>query len=164
MLKRLLPFPVMSAFLLLMWLLLNETLAFSHWLLGGLIAWGVPYATRQLQPMRAERVRRPLLALRLLGVVLFDVCRSCYQVSKIILGGGYRRRDSGFMTVPLDIHAPHGLAVLAVILNSTPGTAWVELSEDRRLLMIHVLDLHDEQWWINTIKQRYEIPLKAIFE
>jgi len=41
---------------------------------------------------------------------------------------------------------------------------WGELSADRSLLMIHVLDLHDEQWWIDTIKNRYERPLRSIFE
>ncbi|MCK0538058.1 Na+/H+ antiporter subunit E [Alcanivorax quisquiliarum] len=162
--KRWLPFPIISALLLIMWLLLNETLALGHWLLGGLLAWGVPYATRRMQPLRAKKVRRPLMAARLVGVVLVDICKSCYQVSKVILGGAHRRRNSGFMMVPLDIKAPHGLAVLACIITSTPGTAWVELSADRRWLMIHVLDIHDEQWWIDTIKGRYETPLKAIFE
>ena len=47
---------------------------------------------------------------------------------------------------------------------SKPGTCWSELSADGRLLMIHVLDLHDEQWWVDTIKTRYEKPLMAIFE
>jgi multicomponent K+:H+ antiporter subunit E len=33
----------------------------------------------------------------------------------------------------------------------------------QRYLLIHVLDLADEQVLINTIKQRYEAPLKEIF-
>jgi multicomponent K+:H+ antiporter subunit E len=35
---------------------------------------------------------------------------------------------------------------------------------DRHVLALHVFDLHDEQWWVDTIKQRYERPLIEIFE
>jgi multicomponent K+:H+ antiporter subunit E len=96
--------------------------------------------------------------------VLIDIVRSCINVSLIILGPREWRQRSGFMSIPLDLRDPHGLAVLSAIINSTPGTVWAEISEDRLLLMIHVLDLHDEQWWTNTIKTRYETPLRAIFE
>ena len=96
--------------------------------------------------------------------VLVDITRSCINVTGVILGKAERREQSGFMSIPLDLRDPHGLAVLSAIINSTPGTCWSELSADGRLLMIHVLDLHDEQWWVDTIKTRYEKPLMAIFE
>ena len=162
--KRMLPFPITSGFLLVMWLLLNQTLAPGQVLLAGLVAWSVPYLMRRMQPVRATKVGRPGIMLKLLGTVVFDICRSSVGVCTVILGSAHRRETSGFMTVPLELRAPHGLAVLSCIINSTPGTVWAELSDDRRLLMLHVLDLHDEQWWINTIKQRYEKPLMAIFE
>lgn len=162
--KRWLPFPIISALLLAMWLLLNETVAPAQILLGMLLAWAVPYLTRGMQPVRPKRVGSLGMMAKLLCVVVLDICRSCVAVSGVILGAAHRREKSGFMTVPLDMRAPHGLAVLSCIVNSTPGTVWAELSEDRQLLMLHVLDLHDEEWWINTIKQRYEKPLMAIFE
>jgi multicomponent K+:H+ antiporter subunit E len=96
--------------------------------------------------------------------VLVDTIVSCGRVSLVILGGPERRRNSGFLDIPLDLRDPHGLAVLACIVNSTPGTVWAELSDDRSLLTLHVLDLRDEQAWIDTIKTRYEKPLMAIFE
>jgi multicomponent K+:H+ antiporter subunit E len=161
--KRWLPAPLLSAFLLVLWLLLNQTLALGQLLLGVALAIYVPLATRALRPLQ-PRVRRPLAIVRLFALVVVEVVRSCINVSVIVLGGSARRRTSGFMHVPLDLRDPHGLAVLASIINSTPGTVWVELSADSRLLTIHVLDLHDEQWWINTIKTRYEQPLMAIFE
>src|SRR3546814_7881226 len=75
-----------------------------------------------------------------------DVCssdlivRSNIAVAKIILGP--RRKDlfSGFMIIPLDMRAPHGLATLAIIITATPGTLWVDFDSTRGTLMIHVLD------------------------
>ncbi|WP_211242685.1 Na+/H+ antiporter subunit E, partial [Halopseudomonas bauzanensis] len=37
------------------------------------------------------------------------------------------RLNSQFIRIPLDLRDPHGLAVLACIINSTPGTVWVEI-------------------------------------
>jgi len=78
------------------------------------------------------------------------------------------RRTSGiaskFVQIPLDMRDPNGLAVLAMIMCLTPGTAWGEVSFDRSTLLIHVFDLDDEAAFIAMIKQRYERPLMEIFE
>jgi len=161
--RRFVPAPAMSAFLAILWLVLVQSLAPGHLLLALLLGLWVPYATRRIRPLQ-PRLRRPGAMLRLFAVVLVDVVRSCIHVSAIILGKPQRRQRSGFIGIPLDLRDPYGLAVLSTIIKSTPGTVWAEVSADRRWLMIHVLDLHDEQWWIDTIKGRYEKPLMAIFE
>ena len=161
--RRLLPTPLMSVFLFGLWLALNQSVAPGELLLGAALGIAVPLLTNAMRPLR-PRVRRPVVIVRLFIHVLIDITRSCANVAGVILGKAKRRQRSGFMSVPLDMRDPHGLAVLSAIINSTPGTVWAELSADRKLLMIHVLDLHDEQWWTDTIKTRYEKPLMAIFE
>ena len=68
------------------------------------------------------------------------------------------------MDIPLDLRDPYGLAVLACIITSTPGTLWVSFDAGEGMLTIHVLDLIDENDWIRTIKGRYERLLLEIFE
>ena len=156
--------PVLGVALAAMWLVLNDTVAPGQALLGALIATGLILWAAKLRPLR-PRLYRPWLAISLLTIVLVDIVRSNIAVGRIILGLVRDRTiRSGLLEIPLDLRDPHGLAVLSAIINSTPGTVWAELSADRRWLMIHVLDLHDEQWWIDTIKGRYERPLMAIFE
>lgn len=58
---------------------------------------------------------------------------------------------------------PHGLAMLACIVTYTPGTVWVELTDDHRL-KLHVLDLQNEEDWVRLVQDRYERPLMEIFE
>ena len=60
------------------------------------------------------------------------------------------------IVVPLDLRDPTGLAILACIVTSTPGTAWVEYSSTESKLLLHVFDLVDEAYWIDLIKNRYE--------
>jgi len=66
--------------------------------------------------------------------------------------------------VPMDVRDPNALAVLAMIICLTPGTAWAEISFDRSSLLIHVFDLDDVPGFIAMVKARYERPLMEIFE
>ncbi len=71
---------------------------------------------------------------------------------------------SGFVAIPLDLRDPLGLAILSIIITSTPGTAWVDYNSARGTLLIHVFDLVDEEGWRKLIKNRYEHLLTEIFE
>jgi len=147
-----------------MWLLLNGTLGLGQILLGLGVALLMVFGFRVVRPMQ-PRVRRPQIALLLLWRVFVDILRSNVAVARIVLGlHGKRAIHSGFLEVPLDLREPHGLAALSTIVTSTPGTIWVDLSLDGKTLTLHVLDLQDEQAWIDIIKQRYERLLMEIFE
>ena len=98
-------------------------------------------------------------------MVVRDIVASNLAVARIVLG--LRRvRDirSGFLEIPLDLRDPHGLAALAMIVTATPGTVWAGLSPDGDVLTLHVLDLRDEAALVRSIKERYERPLRKIFE
>jgi multicomponent K+:H+ antiporter subunit E len=156
--------PVLVAALTATWLLLNQALAPGHLLLGLSLSLLLAWFGASLRPVRAalHRVDR---AIGLLFVVLWDIVRSNLAVARIVLGlAGRRQVRSGFLEVPLDLRDDHGLAVLACILTSTPGTVWAGLSPDRATLTVHIFDLKDEDAWIRTVKQRYERRLQEIFE
>ena len=159
---RLLPFPFVSAGLLILWLLLNQTLSLGHILLGGAAALVGGWALAALEPPKA-RLRRLGAIFRLAALVLADIVRSNFAVARIILGLGRRERTSGFVDIPLELRDPYGLATLACIITSTPGTLWVGFDAASGTLTIHVLDLIDESEWVRTIKGRYERLLLEIF-
>jgi len=159
--SRLVPFPMVSAGLLVLWLLLNS-LSVEHILLGGAVALIGGLALAALAPPKA-RARRPVAVLRLAAFVFADIVRSNVAVARIILGLEPRRWTSGFVEVPLELRHPYGLATLACIITSTPGTLWVDFDEASGTLTIHVLDLVDKTEWVRTIKGRYERPLLEIF-
>ena len=160
---RFLPFPIVSFCLLALWLLLNQALTFGHILLGCVVAL-VGGRILTVLELPQTRLRRPGLMLRLLGLVAVDVVRSNLAVAWIVLGFGRRHRKSGFVNIPLDMRNPYGLACLACIVTSTPGTLWVNFDAQKGSLLIHVLDLVDEDTWIRTIKDRYESHLLEIFQ
>jgi multicomponent K+:H+ antiporter subunit E len=84
-------------------------------------------------------------------------------VAKVILGLRRGERRTGFVTIPLDITAPFGIATLAIILTSTPGTLWVQYDSDTGRLLMHLLDDTGDEEWVRRVKDRYERPLMEIF-
>jgi multicomponent K+:H+ antiporter subunit E len=156
--------PSLVVILTASWLVLNETLAPAHIALGAALALALAWASSTLRPLRA-RVRRLDVAAVLMLVVLYDILRSNFNVARIVLGLiRHREIQSGLLHIPLELRDPHGLAALATIVTATPGTVWVRLSADSATLTLHVLDLRNEDESIRTVKQRYEAPLRRIFE
>jgi multicomponent K+:H+ antiporter subunit E len=161
--NRVLPHPLMSLALWIMWLLLNGSLAPRTLLFGALLALLAPLTMRALTPAPA-RIRNPLAILKLTGVVLVDIIRSNIAVAGLILNPRRRDRVSGFIHIPLTLRDRYALAVLAIIITSTPGTLWVQYDSGRNRLLLHVLDLVDEADWEHLIQNRYARLLTEIFE
>jgi multicomponent K+:H+ antiporter subunit E len=161
--KRWLRSPRLSVALLIIWLLLNQSVGLADILVGLILAIVIPHWFRSVLPANV-RVRRPLVVFRLIISSLIEIIRSGINVSMLILFTRRDRLNSQFITIPLELRSPYGLAVLSCIINSTPGTVWVEILPNSHDLALHVFDLHDEQWWIDTIKTQYEQHLIEIFD
>jgi multicomponent K+:H+ antiporter subunit E len=158
-----LPFPLLWVALVAMWLALNGTVALGQVLVGMVVALGAVLGLRVLQePSRGAR--RPIAALGLACVVLLDIARSNAAVAAIVLHRRTRGHHAGFLEIPLELRHPAGLAVLACIITSTPGTSWAGYDSRSGVLTMHILDLVDEEASIRAIKDRYERRLMEIFE
>jgi len=151
---------VLPVVLLALWLLLNESLSAGQVALGLALALWLSFAASRLRPLRSRPHKLWLLP-GLAWRVAVDIVRSNIAVGKLIID--FRREFSpGYVHIPLELRDPHARALLGCILTYTPGTVWVDVSDDT--LTLHVLDLENEQAWIDLIKQRYERTLKEIFE
>jgi multicomponent K+:H+ antiporter subunit E len=160
--KRLLPHPLFSLALAATWLLLNlpfspdDALAAAIVALGG----GALYAIVRV-PAAAVRPRAGV-AIALLALLAADIVRSNLAVARLVLVPR-RGRVAGFVSVPLELAHPAGLAALACIVTATPGTTRAGYDAARSILTIHILDLVDERAWVEDFKRRYERRLLEIF-
>lgn len=146
------------------WLLLNGELSVMSIAFGVLLALLLVLAIAQLRPVR-PRLRHVHLAIPLVAAVLVDIVLSNLGVARVVLGLTRNRQvRSGFIDIPLELSDPHGLAILAVIVTSTPGTSWAGVAPDGRVLRLHMLDIRNEDEWIRSFKRRYERRLMRIFE
>ncbi|HRL21133.1 Na+/H+ antiporter subunit E [Alcaligenes sp. SDU_A2] len=148
--------------LLVIWLLLNDSLSAGYVVLGVFLAIWLSLAAIPFRPVKAS-IRRPFLALKLIAQVAWDIILSNIAVGRIVLKGAHAPQP-GFLRIPLRMTDPHGLAALACIITYTPGTVWSGFDQDSNTLTLHILDLQDEQVWLDTIQKRYESPLLEIFQ
>jgi multicomponent K+:H+ antiporter subunit E len=160
--RRWLPHPLLSLLLVVFWPLLFNTLSLAHLLFGLVLAILVPLFTKRFWP-GSPRVRRPLHLARYGLLVLGDILIANVQVAWLILGPVKKLRPA-FVTYPLDLREDFSITLLASTVSLTPGTVSADVSADRSTLIIHALDVEDEATLIAHIKQRYETPLREIFE
>jgi len=160
-LRRIVPSLPLAATVFVFWLLMNDQVSAGHALMGLLLALAIPPFAARLDREFA-RIGRISGIPRMLLVLLLDVVRSNITVARQVLG---REEEitPGFIWVPLDIGNIHGIAALTSMITLTPGTVSASLSEDRRYLLVHVLNLKDPETVIQEIKTRYEAPLMEIF-
>ena len=81
--NRFLPSPLLSVVLAIMWPVLNQTWSLGHIALGVVLAIVIPWFTHGLQD-ELPTLRKPVLALRLFGVVLMDIVLSNIDVARLI--------------------------------------------------------------------------------
>lgn len=158
----LLPHPVLTPVLTLVWLFLANSLSPGQILLGLLLGWAIPVFTLRFWPEQV-RIRRPVTLLRFLGVVLYDILVANINVARLILAGRKQVRPA-FVTVPLALRSDLGISLLANTISLTPGTVSAWLSPDRTRLVVHGLRVDDPDALVAEIKRRYEAPLKEVFE
>ena len=157
---RILPHPVLFAALTVMWMMLTR-FSLGHLLLGAAVAYGASLSMAALLPARM-RFRRWDLLPKVLALIAWDIVRSNIAVAWAILSR--HPRQPGFVEIPLDLRDRNGLALLAIVLTATPGTAWIEYRAKTGTLLIHAFDIGEEAHWRDLIKNRYEAIMMEIFE
>lgn len=163
MLRRLFPMPLLSLALVAIWLLLHHTLAPGQILLAIVVAVAAPALLAPLRP-HVPRIRHPLVLARLIAVVAYDVIGSNWMIFRTLVIRRETPPHCGFVRIPLDLRDPNGIAALAVITTTIPGTVWCELARDHSAFLLHVWHAPDPDAFARNYKARYEAPLIRIFE
>jgi multicomponent K+:H+ antiporter subunit E len=157
-----LPHPALSLLLALVWLLLQRSLAPAHLLSAAVLALAVP---RLLHAFIGDSVhpRSVRTMVQLTGVVLWDIVMSNITVARIVLNPASKPQPA-WVEVPLQTEHPTAVALLATIITMTPGTVSCVVDERRNSILVHALDCADAAEMAAQIKQRYERPLRRIFD
>lgn len=163
MLRRLFPHPYLSLTLVILWMCLVNRLAVGSLVMAVILGTAIPLITAAWWPGQ-QRVARPGALIRYIGLVVWDVIVANVQVAKIVLFMPTDRIQSAWITVPLDLHTPEAITILAGTITMTPGTLTADIASDGKSLLIHSLHAPDPAAIRDDIKTRYESRLKRIFE
>lgn len=154
--------PVLSLLLGALWLLLNRSVAPAQVLTATILGLVLPRLVNGFLGPGAE-LRRMGAAFRFAGVVLWDIVVSNITVARIVLNP-MSQPQPAWVPVPLELTHPTAITLLATVITTTPGTVSCVVDETRCSILVHALDCADPAAMAADIKQRYEAPLKEIFE
>lgn len=68
------------------------------------------------------------------------------------------------VAIPLDITSDAEILLLSALINITPGSVTIDLSEDRRTLYVHVMHITSAEDSRREIKSGFEQRVKRLFE
>lgn len=159
---RLLPHPLLTLTLIVVWLLLVNSFSVGNFVLAVSIGFLLPVMTASYWPDRPH-LRRPLKSVEYTIIVLWDIVVANIIVASIILFKRNKDIHSKWISVPLDLTSPEAITVLAGTITMTPGTVSAMLSADGRSILVHCLHTDDPDGTRDQIKSRYEARLKEIF-
>ena len=153
--------PVLSLLLAAAWLLLQQSAAPAQLITAAVLGLVIP---RLLHGFLGEPTRQRAwgAALRLVGVVLWDIVVANFTVARIVLSP-LRRPQPAWVTVPLAVQHPTAISLFATIITMTPGTVSCVVDTQRGHILVHALDCSDTAAAAADMKARYEAPLKEIF-
>lgn len=160
--KGWLAYPALSVLLAAVWLLLQQSLAVPQLITAVVLGLVVPRLVGGfLGP--ASHPTRWLLVARFTVIVLWDIVVSNITVAKIVLNPASAPHPA-WIEVPLDTDHPLAITLLAAIITTTPGTVSSVVDEEGRRILVHALECSEPEAVARQIKDRYERPLRAIFE
>ncbi len=152
--------PVLSLLLAATWLLLQQSLAPGNLITAAVLGLVVPRLLHGFLGAPTQ-VRSWPAALRLVGVVFYDIVVANIAVARIVLSPGSDPQPA-WLKVPLEVEHPLAMTLFAAIITMTPGTVSCVVDERGRFILVHALDCSDPACMVADMKQRYEAPLKEI--
>jgi multicomponent K+:H+ antiporter subunit E len=161
-LRWLLPHPLLTLLLALVWTLLQNTVSPGMVVVGVILGIVIPILTAAWWPDRPTGFRAVKMASYTL-LVLWDILIANIQVAWIVLARPNSKLRPAWVIVPIDLRQPEAITILAGTITLTPGTVSADLSEDGRYLLVHSLDTDNPDAVRDEIKSRYERRLKEIF-
>ena len=162
MLTRLIPHPLLSVTLVLVWLGLVNTFTLGNLILGVVFGLIIPMITAPYWPNRPT-IARPLKVVEYILIVLWDIVVANVQVAMIILFKREPTIQSQWIPIPLELTSAEAITVLAGTITMTPGTVSATLAADGSAILVHCLHTDDPDAIRDEIKTRYERRLLEIF-
>jgi multicomponent Na+:H+ antiporter subunit E len=134
-----------------LWTALTERYTASNFVLGLVLA----NVALRFGRGRRSRIRRTGLALRFLAFFVKEVLVSALRVAQEVVRRRPRMRPA-IVGVPLDVETDGQITLLAILITLTPGTLALDVSPDRRTLLVHAMFAADTDRVRRDIKIGFE--------
>jgi multicomponent Na+:H+ antiporter subunit E len=150
----------MNLLLSFIWVALTGSMYYTNFMFGFMLGFGILWVMNRNDSDRRYFFRVP----KVLGFVLYffaQMVKANLQVAYDVMTPRYFMKP-GIVRYPMDARTELEINLLATMISLTPGTLIMDLSEDKKIVYIHVMYLNDPEVFINEMKTGLERRLLEI--
>jgi multicomponent Na+:H+ antiporter subunit E len=151
-----------SILLALAWAALQGEITLSHLLVGYIVGYAILTLLARGGVMPSTLASRTIHAIRLAVFFAWELLIANLRVAADVLRG--HQIEPAVVAIPLDISSDGEILLLSMLINITPGSVTIDLSDDRRTLYVHVMHMRSAEETRREIKDGFERRVKLLFE
>lgn len=148
--------------LALAWAALQGEISLGNLIAGYAIGYVILTLLARGGVMPSTLAARTLHALRLALFVVGELVVANVRVAFDVVRG--TRIEPAVIAIPLDVSSDAEILLLSMLINITPGSVTLDLSDDRRTLYVHVMHMRSADESRREIKDGFERRVKSLFE
>jgi multicomponent Na+:H+ antiporter subunit E len=150
-----------SILLALAWAALQGEITIANLLVGYAVGYVVLAFLARGGVLPTTLVSRTIYAFGLAAFFAWELLLANFRVAADVLRGN--GMEPAVVAIPLDITGDGEILLLAMLINITPGSVTIDLSDDRRTLYVHVMHMHSAEQTRREIKDGFERRVKLLF-
>lgn len=153
---------LLNVLLAVSWIALTGTFTPTNLVIGFGLGYAVLAMTRRLMAPSGYFTR----VTRVISFALFflwELATASVRVALTVLSPRLNIRPA-VVAVPLDVRSNDAISLLANLITLTPGTLYLDVSADRRVMYIHVIHVDDPDEFRRAIKHGFERRVKEMLE
>jgi multicomponent Na+:H+ antiporter subunit E len=151
-----------SLLLALAWAALQGEVTLANLIGGFLIGYAILALLSKGGVMASTLVARTVHALGLAGFFAWELLLANFRVAADVLRG--HQIEPAVVAIPLDVTSDGEILLLSMLINITPGSVTIDLSDDRQTLYVHVMHMRNPDETRREIKDGFERRIKLLFE
>ncbi len=152
-----------SILLALAWAALQGEITLAHLLAGFVFGKVILALLARGGVMPSTLTRRMAHAAGLAGFFIWELVLANVRVAVDVLRPRTTIRPA-VLGIPLDVTTDGEILLLSMLINITPGSVTIDLSEDRQTLYVHVMHMTSAEAGRREIKEGFERSVKLLFE
>jgi multicomponent Na+:H+ antiporter subunit E len=152
-----------SILLALAWAALQGDITLGNLLFGYVAGYVILALLAKGGVMPATMASRTTSAVRLAGFFVWELMLANVRVALDVLRPRTTIRPA-VVAIPLDVTSDGEILLLSMLINITPGSVTIDLSDDRKTLYVHVMHMTSAEASRREIKEGFERRVKLLFE
>ena len=152
-----------SILLALAWAALQGEITLANLLVGYAVGYVILALLATGGVMPSTMASRTAHAAGLAGFFVRELLLANVRVAADVLRPRTAIRPA-VVAIPLDVTSDGEILLLSMLINITPGSVTIDLSEDRRTLYVHVMHMTSAEATRREIKDGFERRVRLLFE